>query len=148
MGRLENRRWMSITHSPAGELELPRPEKRLPQQALSLSEIDRLLNVPNVADPLGVRDRAILELFYSTGLRRAELPPGTVRRERGAADPHGAARQGQKGSRRPGRRSGSSSGLSATCAKCGRGSCSTRARRRSSSPVTEAGLIRMSFRAW
>ena len=70
-------RWLTrqdvILHNPASELELPRPEKRLPQQALSLAEIDRLLGVPNVADPLGVRDRAILEMFYSTGLRRAEL---------------------------------------------------------------------------
>jgi integrase/recombinase XerD len=70
-------RWLTrqdvILHNPASELELPRPEKRLPQQALSLAEIERLLSVPNVADPLGLRDRAILELFYSTGLRRAEL---------------------------------------------------------------------------
>jgi len=70
-------RWLTrqnvILHNPASELELPRPEKRLPQQALTLAEIDRLLAVPDVADPLGVRDRAILELFYSTGLRRAEL---------------------------------------------------------------------------
>jgi integrase/recombinase XerD len=35
--------------------------------------MDALLAVPNVADPLGVRDRAMLELFYSCGLRRAEL---------------------------------------------------------------------------
>ena len=36
-------------------------------------EVERLLAVPNIADPLGIRDRAMLELFYSTGLRRAEL---------------------------------------------------------------------------
>jgi len=70
-------RWLTrqdvILHNPASELELPRPEKRLPQQALTLAEIDRLLAVPDIADPLGVRDRAMLELFYSTGLRRAEL---------------------------------------------------------------------------
>ena len=48
-------------------------EKRLPQEALSLGEVERLLAVPDVADPLGVRDRAMLELFYSTGMRRAEL---------------------------------------------------------------------------
>jgi integrase/recombinase XerD len=70
-------RWLTrqdvILHNPASELELPRPEKRLPQAALSLAEVERLLGVPNIADPLGVRDRAILEVFYSTGLRRAEL---------------------------------------------------------------------------
>ena len=70
-------RWLTrqnvILHNPASELELPRPEKRLPQEALSLAEITRLLAIPDVTDPLGVRDRAMLELFYSTGLRRAEL---------------------------------------------------------------------------
>jgi integrase/recombinase XerD len=70
-------RWLTkqnvILHNPASELELPRMEKRLPTAALTLSQVEALLAVPNVADPLGVRDRAMLELFYSTGLRRAEL---------------------------------------------------------------------------
>jgi integrase/recombinase XerD len=62
-----------ILHNPASELELPRREKRLPKEALSREEVARLLAVPNIADPLGVRDRAILEVFYATGLRRAEV---------------------------------------------------------------------------
>jgi integrase/recombinase XerD len=70
-------RWLTkqnvIMHNPASELELPRMEKRLPTTALSLSQMAALLAVPNVTDPLGVRDRAMLELFYSCGLRRAEL---------------------------------------------------------------------------
>jgi len=70
-------RWLTkqnvILHNPASELELPRMEKRLPQAALSLAEVEKLLAMPNVSDPLGVRDRAMLELFYSTGLRRTEL---------------------------------------------------------------------------
>lgn len=70
-------RWLTrqnvILHNPASELELPRPEKRLPQAALTLAEIDRVLAVPDVTDPLGVRDRAMLEVFYSTALRRTEL---------------------------------------------------------------------------
>ncbi len=70
-------RWLTkqnvLLHNPASELEMPRPEKRLPQEVLSLSEVERLLAVPNVADPLGIRDRAMLELFYSTGMRRTEL---------------------------------------------------------------------------
>jgi integrase/recombinase XerD len=70
-------RWLTrqnvLVHNPASELELPRPEKRLPQQVLTLAEVERLLAIPNVQDPLGVRDRALLELFYSTGLRRTEL---------------------------------------------------------------------------
>jgi integrase/recombinase XerD len=70
-------RWLTkqnvVLHNPASELQLPRMEKRLPTAALSLAQMDALLAVPNVADPLGVRDRAMLELFYSCGLRRAEL---------------------------------------------------------------------------
>ena len=62
-----------ILHNPASELELPRREKRLPKEALSREEVARLLAVPNIADPLGVRDRAILEVFYATGLRRTEV---------------------------------------------------------------------------
>ena len=48
-------------------------EERLPTAALTLTQVVALLAVPNVADPLGVRDRAMLELFNSCGLRRAEL---------------------------------------------------------------------------
>lgn len=62
-----------IPANPASDIELPRREKRLPQPALSLSEVQSLLNVPDVSDRLGVRDRAILEVFYSTGVRRSEL---------------------------------------------------------------------------
>jgi integrase/recombinase XerD len=70
-------RWLTrqdvIMHNPASELELPRPEKRLPQESLTMTEVEKLLAVPDVADPLGIRDRAMLELFYSTGIRRTEL---------------------------------------------------------------------------
>ncbi len=59
--------------NPASELELPRMEKRLPVEALTLSETEALLSVPDITDPLGLRDRAMLELFYSTGIRRAEM---------------------------------------------------------------------------
>jgi integrase/recombinase XerD len=62
-----------VPANPASELELPRAEKRLPQQALSLNQIKIVLNLPDVTDPLGIRDRAILELLYSTGIRRTEL---------------------------------------------------------------------------
>jgi len=69
--------WLCKRHileaNPASELELPRPEKRLPVEALSLTEVESVLSQPNILDPLGIRDRAILELFYSTGIRRSEL---------------------------------------------------------------------------
>ena len=70
-------RWMTkqnvLMHNPASELELPRMEKRLPGAALTLAQVEALMSVPNLADPLGIRDRAMLELFYSCGLRRTEL---------------------------------------------------------------------------
>jgi integrase/recombinase XerD len=62
-----------ILANPASEIDLPRQEKRLPQEALSLPQIRRILNIPDLRDPLGVRDRTILELFYSSGIRRSEL---------------------------------------------------------------------------
>ena len=62
-----------LTANPASELELPRQEKHLPKQALGLRETQALLAVPNILDPLGLRDRAMLETLYSTGVRRSEL---------------------------------------------------------------------------
>jgi integrase/recombinase XerD len=59
--------------NPASELELPKPGKRLPVEALTISETETVLSTPDISDPLGIRDRAMLELFYSTGIRRMEL---------------------------------------------------------------------------
>jgi integrase/recombinase XerD len=70
--------------NPASELELPKLEHRLPRHVLT--EAERVLAQPDVSDPLGVRDRAILEVFYSTGIRRMELVRllvSDVDRERG-----------------------------------------------------------------
>lgn len=62
-----------VPYNAAQELELPRQPQRLPRAVLSASEAERVLAVPDLGDPLGVRDRAILETLYSTGLRRLEL---------------------------------------------------------------------------
>ena len=64
-----------ILANPAADLELPRGEKRLPKHILTASEAERVLAVPPVAsgDPLALRDRAILEALYSTGMRRMEV---------------------------------------------------------------------------
>lgn len=62
-----------LSANPASELELPRPEKRLPVEALSLTQIKAVINVPDISDPLGLRDRSMLETLYSTGMRRSEL---------------------------------------------------------------------------
>lgn len=59
--------------NPAADLELPRKRPRNLPKALSLDEVNRILSLPDIADPLGVRDRAMLELFYATGVRRSEL---------------------------------------------------------------------------
>jgi integrase/recombinase XerD len=59
--------------NPAAELTLPRSPKRLPRAVLSEPEVERVLAVPDVTTPLGLRDRAILEVLYSTGIRRMEL---------------------------------------------------------------------------
>lgn len=62
-----------LMHNPASELEMPRSERRLPQSPLSLSEVETVLSLPNIYEPLGLRDRAIMETFYSTAIRRSEL---------------------------------------------------------------------------
>jgi integrase/recombinase XerD len=62
-----------ILSNPAADLELPRVEQRLPAAVLTASEAEAVLCQPDLGDPLGVRDRAILELFYATGIRRAEM---------------------------------------------------------------------------
>lgn len=69
-------KWMArhhhILYNPAGELEMPRGEKRLPT-VLTIENVETIINQTNVNDPLGLRDRAILETLYSTGMRRSEL---------------------------------------------------------------------------
>ncbi|MEP7004584.1 MAG: site-specific tyrosine recombinase XerC [Sphingomonas bacterium] len=62
-----------ILSNPASELELPRPERRLPAVVLSADEAEAVLAVPDIAAPLGLRDRAMLELLYATAIRRGEL---------------------------------------------------------------------------
>ena len=52
---------------------MPRPDRRLPEATLSATEVASVLRVPDISRPLGLRDRAILEVFYSCGIRRAEL---------------------------------------------------------------------------
>jgi integrase/recombinase XerD len=70
-------KWMTkqnyLLYNPASEIELPRQQYRLPKVILTAAEADQVINQANVHDPLGVRDRAILEVFYSTGMRRMEM---------------------------------------------------------------------------
>ncbi len=62
-----------ILYNPAAELELPRIGSHLPKNVLNPDEAETVLNQCDVKTLLGLRDRAIMELFYSTGIRRAEL---------------------------------------------------------------------------
>jgi integrase/recombinase XerC len=57
---------------PAALVGTPKREQRLPAH-LGEAEMSRLLEMPDVSTPLGRRDRAILELFYASGLRLSEL---------------------------------------------------------------------------
>lgn len=61
-----------LEHSPADDLRPPRAWPALPK-FLSLEEVDKLIAQPDVSTPLGVRDRAMIELLYATGLRVTEL---------------------------------------------------------------------------
>jgi integrase/recombinase XerD len=67
------RRSGHLTSNPAVDLTLPRPDRRLPESTLTAREMSNVLSTPDVARPLGLRDRAMLEVFYSCALRRAEL---------------------------------------------------------------------------
>jgi integrase/recombinase XerD len=58
--------------NPAADLRAPRAWKTLPK-FLSADEVDRLLASPDTSDPRGIRDRALIELFYATGLRVSEM---------------------------------------------------------------------------
>lgn len=58
--------------SPADDLRPPRAWKTLPR-FLSVEEVDQLVAQPDVATPRGLRDRALIELLYATGMRVSEL---------------------------------------------------------------------------
>jgi integrase/recombinase XerD len=61
-----------LTESPADDLRPPKAWPALPK-FLSLEEVDQLIAQPDVATPLGLRDRAMFELLYATGMRVSEL---------------------------------------------------------------------------
>jgi len=61
-----------IPEDPSVNLESPKIRRNLPGY-LRLEEVERLLTQPDVKTPIGLRDRAMLEVFYSTGLRVSEL---------------------------------------------------------------------------
>ena len=70
-------RWLNkqnvLLWNPASDLELPRMERRLPKGVLTIEEAEKVLAQPDVRTLTGLRDRAMLEVLYSTGMRRGEL---------------------------------------------------------------------------
>ncbi len=62
-----------ITANPASELEYPRATRRLPMQSMTADEVERVMAQPDTSTPLGLRDRAIMEVLYGTGMRRMEV---------------------------------------------------------------------------
>jgi integrase/recombinase XerC len=66
------RRGARVTGNPAAEVRAPKAARRLPQ-TLDADQMARLLQIPVHGDRLGSRDRALMELLYSSGLRLAEL---------------------------------------------------------------------------
>jgi len=62
----------SIAINPCVKVESPKIWKKLPH-FLNLDEVEELLSSPNIDKPLGLRDRAMLEILYATGLRVSEL---------------------------------------------------------------------------
>jgi len=61
-----------VVLNPTTDMETPRIKRKLPQ-ILTVQEVDRLMEQPNVMLLLGLRDRAMLELIYGTGIRVSEL---------------------------------------------------------------------------
>lgn len=61
-----------VKKDPAQDLESPKPAQRLPR-VLTIEEVDLLLRQPLIGEPAGLRDKAMLELLYATGLRVSEL---------------------------------------------------------------------------
>jgi integrase/recombinase XerD len=74
-----------LEQSPAADLRAPRAWPALPK-FLALEEVDRLLEQPDVSTPRGLRDKALLELLYASGMRVSELvtlKPGTLNLDEG-----------------------------------------------------------------
>jgi len=71
-------KWLSRSHhilaNPAADLDLPKQPKHLPRSVPSVQEVEAILAEADPASAAGLRDRAMLETLYATGLRRMELP--------------------------------------------------------------------------
>ena len=70
-------RWLTrvgeIPANPAADLELPKKIRRLPRVVLTAPEVERVMAAVDTTTAIGLRDRAMLEVLYATGMRRMEL---------------------------------------------------------------------------
>ena len=74
-----------VTSNPTVGISAPRRPRKLPR-FLYREDVEKLLAAPDSSTPLGLRDRALLEVLYATGLRVSELASLTVEQARGAAE--------------------------------------------------------------
>jgi integrase/recombinase XerD len=65
--------WDLIGHDPTRRLSFVKKPRRLPGTILTVEEVRRIVEAPDASTVLGYRDRTILEVFYATAIRRAEL---------------------------------------------------------------------------
>ena len=70
-------KWLTIEnhilYNPAADLTIPKLPHRLPKVLLTIDDVERVLNQPDITTVMGIRNRAMLETLYSTGIRRIEL---------------------------------------------------------------------------
>ena len=70
-------RWLARQHhilaNPAADLDLPKQPKRLPRSVPTVQEVEAMLAEAEPGNAQGLRDRALLEVLYATGLRRMEI---------------------------------------------------------------------------
>lgn len=62
-----------ILSNPAADLDVPKPARQLPKHLMSIAEVETVINGTPVHTLSGIRDRAMLETLYSSGIRRSEL---------------------------------------------------------------------------
>jgi integrase/recombinase XerD len=70
-------KWLTVEnhllYNPAADIEVPKMPRQLPKVLLTVADVESILAQPDVETPMGLRNRAMLETFYSTGIRRLEL---------------------------------------------------------------------------
>lgn len=70
-------KWLTVEnhllYNPAADLEVPRVPRQLPKVLLTVADVESVLAQPDIETPMGLRNRAMLETLYSTGIRRFEL---------------------------------------------------------------------------